>query len=265
MVFLLMAAHNIRSIEQMKNVRKREAGVVLGLRRVVSKPKLWEWFYAAADQGLSKALLRDYFGYQMRAGLVGVWMWFTDGHRLPYTGKEHVHCNYNTQRRMVLPGHMNLVTSDSDGRIVDISIQEGQGDMRTYIHGLSAKWKSQLDGEPIRVFDREGYGAPYFWKLVNDEIPFVTWDKNIKSEALARIAPERWRSRELTRLCSTKLTHYVGRQKLCLGPPPPAVRPVRAGRGQDTASQTEIPQCLRAAPMSSQPAVARRAKEGRKG
>jgi hypothetical protein len=31
MVFLLMAAHNIRSIEQLKNIRSREAGVVLGL------------------------------------------------------------------------------------------------------------------------------------------------------------------------------------------------------------------------------------------
>jgi len=30
-------------------------------------------------------------------------MWFTDGHLLPYTGKEKVHYSYNTQRRRRFP------------------------------------------------------------------------------------------------------------------------------------------------------------------
>ena len=37
MVFILMATYNIRSIEQLKNIRKREAGLVLGIKRVPSK------------------------------------------------------------------------------------------------------------------------------------------------------------------------------------------------------------------------------------
>ena len=193
LVFLLMVARNIRSLEQMKNVRAREAGVILGLRRVLSKPKLWEWFYAAADKELSHTLLRDYFAYQIRAGLVGVWMWFTDGHRLPYTGGERVHHSYNTQRRRPMPGHTNLVTTDDDGRIVDFEIQEGQGDLRGHIQRLPVKWCEPLDGqEPIQVFDREGRGVAFFWELVSHGRPFVTWENNVDAQKLAGIAPEKF-------------------------------------------------------------------------
>jgi hypothetical protein len=104
MVFILMAAANIGSIEQLKNIRGREAGLVLGIRRIASKPKIWEWFYSAAQIGVSQFLLADYFRYQIRSGLVGVWLWFYDGHLLPYTGKHQVRSAYNTQRRMPVPG-----------------------------------------------------------------------------------------------------------------------------------------------------------------
>jgi hypothetical protein len=39
-------------------------------------------------------LLKDFFRYQLRAGLVGMWLWFTDGHLLPYTGQEKVHSGW---------------------------------------------------------------------------------------------------------------------------------------------------------------------------
>ncbi len=99
MVFALMAATNTRSIEQLKNVRSREAGIVLGFNRVPSKPIIWEWFYNAVEKRLSLYLLDDFIRFQMRAGHVGLWIWFIDGHLLPYTGASRVHHGYNTQRR----------------------------------------------------------------------------------------------------------------------------------------------------------------------
>lgn len=110
MVFILMAVRNIRSIEQLKNVRLTEAGVVLGLGKLPSLPKIWRWFYTAASMKLSRVLLWDYFRHQIRAGLVSTWIWFTDGHLLPYTGKQKVHHSYNTQRQMPVPGRTNMVT-----------------------------------------------------------------------------------------------------------------------------------------------------------
>ena len=192
MVFLLMAAHNIRSVEQLKNVRSREAGVVLGLDRLPSRPKVWEWFYGAAQRGIAAVLLRDYFRHQLRSGLVGLWMWFTDGHLLPYTGKEALRYGYNTQRRMPVPGQTNMVTCDSSGRVVDFEIQEGKGDLKNHILTVGSRWREEMGASPVMVFDREGHGAPFFSALVREGIPFVTWEKNVDTGKLSGISADRF-------------------------------------------------------------------------
>jgi hypothetical protein len=187
MIFLLMAARNIRSIEQLKNVRVREAGAVLGIKRIPSRPTVWQWFYSVAKQQLSELLKNDYFQYQIRAGLVALWLWFTDGHLLPYTGKNKVRWAYNTQRRMVFPGQTNLVTCDASGRIVDFEIQEGKGDLRNHIMTLCEKWAADVAECPGMVFDREGNGTGFFWGLVKRGIPFSTWEKDADKNKLAAL------------------------------------------------------------------------------
>ena len=191
-VFLLMGGRNIRSIEQLKHVRKREAGRVLGLGRLPSKTLLWEWFYEAARCGLARTLLKDYFRHQIRSGLIGMWIWFTDGHLLPYTGKEKVHYSYNTQRRMPVPGRTSQVTCDATGRIVDFVIEEGKGEMKPQILDVVEQWLPELPARPVAVFDREGYDSGFFSKLVKAEQPFVTWDKNVDKKSLEAIAEERF-------------------------------------------------------------------------
>lgn len=187
MVFILMAAADIRSIEQLKNVRLREAGLVLGIRRIASKPRIWEWFYSAAQEKVSQFLVADFFRYQIRSGLVGVWLWFCDGHLLPYTGKHQVRSAYNTQRRMPVPGRTNMVTSDGSGRIVDFEIQEGKGDLRAHIVAMWKKWSGEVPQKPVMVFDREGSGTDFFVGLVDETIPFVTWEKHADADKLAAL------------------------------------------------------------------------------
>jgi hypothetical protein len=96
MIFLLMAARNIRSIEQLKNVRLREGGILLGIGKIPSKPLVWEWFYSTAAKNISDKLSFDFFRYQLCKGIVGIRFWFIDGHLLPYTGKAKMHQAYNT-------------------------------------------------------------------------------------------------------------------------------------------------------------------------
>jgi len=187
MIFLLMAARNIRSIEQLKNVRVREAGAVLGIKRIPSRPTVWQWFYSVAKQKLSELLKKDYFRYQIRAGLVSLWLWFTDGHLLPYTGKKKVRWAYNTQRRMPFPGQTNMVTCDVSGRVVDFEIQEGRGDLRNYIKALCEKWAADVPQCPGMVFDREGNGTGFFSRLVKCGIPFSTWEKDADTKKLAAL------------------------------------------------------------------------------
>ncbi len=192
MVFILMAAKNIRSIEQLKNVRRREAGLILGIKCLPHKLKARRWLHAVSCKKVSLKLLADFFRCQIRAGIVGMWLWFTDGHLLPYTGVEKVHSGYNTQRRMPVPGRTNLVTSDSSGRIVDFEIQEGKGDLRNYIVKLADKWKSATHETPVMVFDREGYGAEFFFSLTAKQIPFVTWEKHVDVQKLKTIEAEKF-------------------------------------------------------------------------
>ncbi len=187
MVFVLMAARNIRSIESIKNVRHREAGIVLGLGQLASKPKLWQWFYSVSDKGRSILLLTDYFRYQICSGLVGLQFWFSDGHLLPYTGKQPVHYSYNTQRRMPVPGQTSMVTCDQHGRIVGFEIHEGKGNLKQYILNLGKKWNDDLPCSAVMVFDREGSANSNYSKLVLASIPFVAWQKNINTEQLAGI------------------------------------------------------------------------------
>ena len=193
MVFVLMAARNIRSIEQLKNVRLDEAGVLLGLGKLPSLPKIWCWFYTAASRKLAPVLLWDYFRHQIRSGLVSIWTWFTDGHLLPYSGKQKVHHSYNTQRQMPVPGRTNMVTCDGSGRIVDFEIQEGKGDLRGHIKALAHKWEAEVERLPVMVFDREGHGSEFFFGLVQDGIAFVTWEKYADAAELAAIEDDKFK------------------------------------------------------------------------
>ncbi len=192
MVFILMVACNVRSIEQLKNIHKREAGLILGIKRLPSKFKAREWLYAVAQMNVSKELLFGFFRRQIHIGIVGIWLWFTDGHLLPYTGKKKVRSGYNTQRRMMVPGRTNLVTCDVSGRVVDFDIQEGKGDIREYIINLGKKWKDEVPEKPVMVFDREGYGAEFFFNMNNAQVGFVTWEKHIDTKKLKDIGEEQF-------------------------------------------------------------------------
>ena len=190
MIFILMAAYNIRSIEQLKNIRGREAGIVLGIKKLPPRPMARCWLHEVCKKNLSTELLTHFFRSQIRCGIVGIWLWFTDGHHLPYTGKRKLHAGYNTQRRMPEPARTNLVTSDASGRIVDFEIQEGKGDLRGYIARLGQKWKNDLAHIPVMIFDREGHGTDFFYGLIQHEIPFVTWEKHIDTQKLEALEDE---------------------------------------------------------------------------
>ena len=73
-----------------------------------------------------------------------MWIWFTDGHLLPYTGKEKVHYSYNTQRRMPVPGRpARLPVMQPDGSSTFV-IEEGKGEMKPQILDVVEQWLPEL-------------------------------------------------------------------------------------------------------------------------
>jgi len=189
-VFLLMVCRNIGSIEQTKHIRKDEARVILGLPQFPGKDKLWEWFYQATGECLSSRLLKDFFRFQILRGIVNLWLWFIDGHRLGYTGKKKVHHTYNTQRQIPEPGRTNMVVCDHQGNVVDFEIQEGKGDLKSFVLNLDDRWEDEIGKKPVKVFDREGDGAVFFSGMVRKENPFVTWEKHSDSKKLDAMSAE---------------------------------------------------------------------------
>jgi transposase-like protein len=182
--FILMIAKNTRSIEQLKNLRGREAGLILGIRNLPGKTKARIWLYSACKMEAAHQMLSHFTLQQVRSGIVGTWQWFVDGHLLPYTGKNKVHQSFNTQRGMMVPGRNNIVACDASGRVVDFEIQEGKGDIRHYLIGLGLKWKAEVTPGPVMIFDREGYGGNFFYEMNLAEVDFVTWEKNVDTNKL---------------------------------------------------------------------------------
>ncbi|WDN89758.1 hypothetical protein BuS5_02726 [Desulfosarcina sp. BuS5] len=70
LVFLLMVANNIKSIEQLKNINQKEAGLILGLNKLPPKRDVWQWFYAACNLRFSTSLCKLFFKQQLLGGLV---------------------------------------------------------------------------------------------------------------------------------------------------------------------------------------------------
>ncbi len=192
LVFLLMSARNIRSIEQMKHVRAGEAGTLLGTGKLPTKNTIHQWFWSAANRGRAMEMCRSFFKHQITAGIVSVWLWLTDGHTLPYSGKDRLHHAFNTQRRLPMPGRTSLVTCDVRGMVVDFEIEEGKGDLKERIFRLADKWKKDAGRTPVMIFDREGSGSEFYYQLTQREIPFVCWEKNCDTKKLDSIGKDRF-------------------------------------------------------------------------
>ena len=192
MILLLMGAENVRSIEGLKNLRRAEAGMLLGIKNLPSRQTIWTMFSELCVQTKSLLIMKKYFSYQIRSGFVSAWLWAIDGHLLPYSGKEKVHYAYNTQRKIPVPGRTTQVTTDAQGRVVDFTIEEGKGDMKGNIIDVAKKWRSEHGVNPIFIFDREGYSGAFFEELVNNQISFVTWQKNVNKQEMDAIPSDKY-------------------------------------------------------------------------
>lgn len=188
-VFAQMLIHGIKSIEQLKAVKRRELGVVCGLARTPSRTTFAKWVRTVAGKGQALALIKQFFVTQIKAGLVSCYVLYVDGHFIPYSGKERIHKGYATQRRLAMPGQTTIVFHDATGRIVYFQLEEGNGDLRQAIEDMSAAicQHGDVPAAPLITSDRGSWSVDHFNRMASYRL--LTWEK-YTDEAEMHALPE---------------------------------------------------------------------------
>lgn len=180
-LFSQMLVHGIQSVEQLKAVKRREFRLVCGLDKIPSRKTLLKHLHRVVQFGSAVKLIKQFFLYQLKSGLVSSYLLYVDGHFIPYSGKATVHKGYSTQRRLAMPGQTNLVFHDATGRIVYFQLEEGKGDLRQVIEDLSKEIQGyfQESVSPLIVSDREVWSIDHFNRMLSYR--FLTWEKHSDS------------------------------------------------------------------------------------
>lgn len=185
-LFSQMLIQGIGSVEQLKGVFKREFGRVIGIKQIMSKPKLWGMIHSACLVRKSKSLIEGFFKYLAANSLVSLYWLYIDGHFIPYYGNEKIHKGYYTQRDQMMPGQTEIFVHDCNGHIVYFDTQEGKGDLKAMMRTMSEKCSTYLGATaPLIVADRESWGVEHFLSLSGYR--FVTWEKYSDSKELSSI------------------------------------------------------------------------------
>ena len=137
----------------------------------------------------SKSLIRSFFHYQAKKGLVALHWLYIDGHFVPYYGKERVHSGFYTQRDQMVPGQTEMHVHDCHGQMVYFELQEGKGDLKEMIRTMSQEWLAYVGNvPPLVIADREAWGVENFIRM--GRYRFVAWEKFSKPQELASIPDE---------------------------------------------------------------------------
>ena len=189
-VFAQMLVHGIQSIEQLKAIRRREFRLVCGMDRMPSRQTFSKQLHVVTQLGSAVGLIKRFFLYQLKSGLVSSYLLYVDGHFIPYSGKASVHKGYSTQRRLAMPGQTNLVFHDATGRIVYFQLEEGKGNLRQVIESLSKEVQEYFKESvsPLIVSDREVWSIEHFNRMLSYR--FLTWEKHTDSAKIDALSED---------------------------------------------------------------------------
>ena len=188
-LFAMMLINKIGSVEQLKTIYKREFGNLIGIKQLFCIPTIWKIIHYVCKLQRSGLLIKGFFKYQAKNGLVSLYWLYIDGHFIPYYGKESVHKGFYTQRDQMMPGQTEMFVNDCHGRIVYFEIQEGKGDLKEMMRRMSNQWSAYMGNtHPLIIADRESWGVEHFLSMKGYR--FVTWEKFSTKEELYSISDD---------------------------------------------------------------------------
>lgn len=172
-------ALRFRSIEDFKNARRRELGVLIGKAESPTVLSLRTKIKALTESldpiAVSQELFRRYLT------LEPVWegMYYIDGHFCPYYGGHPTPRGWDAKRRLAVPGHTDVYIHDAKGRALFFFSQPLNDSLARAIPAAVEQIRRAHGSAPFTlVFDRGGYSGEAFRFLEAQGVGFITYLKN---------------------------------------------------------------------------------------
>lgn len=172
-----------RSIEDFKNGRRRDLGVLIGKPQGPTVLSLRSKIKALAESmdpvTVSQALFRRYLD------LEPVWegLYYLDGHFCPYYGNQPTPRGWDAKRRLAVPGHTDMYVHDAKGRALFFFSPPLNDSLARAIPAAVEQIRRAHGPAPFTlVFDRGGYSGEAFRFLDEQGIGFITYLKGRKAQ-----------------------------------------------------------------------------------
>jgi transposase len=167
-----------RSIEDWKNGRRQDLGVLIGESGAPSVLSLRTKIKALTESvdpvAFSRAMFKRYLA------LEPVWegLYYVDGHFCPYYGEHPTPRGWDAKRGLAVKGHNDVYIHDAKGRALFFFSQPLNDSLGRAIPAAIAEIRRVHGKEPFTlVFDRGGYSGETFRFLQAEGIGFITYLK----------------------------------------------------------------------------------------
>jgi len=171
-------ALRFHSIEDWKNGRRRDLGVLIGEPSAPSLLSLRIKLKALSESVDPVALSRAMFGRYLALEPVWEGLYYVDGHFCPYYGQHPTPQGWDAKRGLAVKGHTDVYVHDAKGRSLFFFSQPLNDSLARAIPGAVAEIRRAHGTEPFTlVFDRGGYSGKAFRFLQAEGIGFITYLK----------------------------------------------------------------------------------------
>ena len=175
-------ALRFRSIEDFKNVRRRDLGIVLGQSEAPTVLTLRGKVKALAESVDPLAVSRELFRRYLTLEPVWEGLYYVDGHFCAYHGEHPTPRGWDAKRRLAVKGHTDMYVHDARGRALFFFSQPLNDSLARAIPGAVDEIRRAHGTGPFTlVFDRGGYSGDAFRFLEEHGIGFITYLKGRKA------------------------------------------------------------------------------------
>ena len=167
-----------RSIEDWKNGRRRDLGVLIGEPGAPSVLSLRTKIRALTESVDPVAFSRAMFERYLALEPVWEGLYYVDGHFCPYYGAHPTPRGWDAKRGLAVKGHNDEYLHDAKGRALFFFSQPLNDSLGRAIPAAIAEIRRVHGKEPFTlVFDRGGYSGETFRFLQAEGIGFITYLK----------------------------------------------------------------------------------------